>query len=126
MAKAKVNKSDVIRKILSDIGAISKDAPEGWAQTVTTKLAAKGITVSAPMIYQLRTKEMAKAGLAKAKRRKKAGRKAKVVVASVSAPAKAGKSSGPFDALFAVKKLASELGGLDHVASAVQVLKQLG
>ncbi len=122
MAKAKVNRSDVIRKILNDIGAVSKDAPEGWAKTVTSKLEQKGIKVSPPMIYQLRTKEMAKAGLAvKAKR----GRmKAKAVVASVATPAT--KSSGQYDALFAVKKLANDLGGLAHVESAVQVLKQLG
>jgi hypothetical protein len=122
-AKAQVNKSDVIRKILTDIGAISKDAPDGWAKTVTTKLGAKGIKVSAPMIYQLRTKEMAKAGLkVKAKR----GQKAKSVasVAVVAAP-KATKN-GQYEALFAVKKLANELGGLDEIVSAVQVLKQLG
>jgi hypothetical protein len=123
-AKASVNKSDVIRKILSDIGAISKDAPEGWAKTVTTKLEAKGIKVSAPMIYQLRTKEMAKAGMTvKAKRRrKKAAAKAKAVL--VSAPA--ANTSGSYEALFAVKKLANELGGLEHVESAVAVLKRLG
>jgi hypothetical protein len=120
-AKAQVNKSDVIRKILTDIGAISKDAPEGWAKTVTTKLESKGIKVSAPMIYQLRTKEMAKAGL-KAKSEK--GRKAKAV-RSVAVAA-ATKTDGKYDALFAVKKLANELGGLAHVESAVQVLKQLG
>ncbi len=123
MAKAKVNKSDVIRKILSDIGAIAKDAPEGWAKTVTTKLEAKGIKVSAPMIYQLRTRELEKAGIVvKAKRgRKKAAAKVKAVVASVPAA----KTSGKFDALFAVKKLANELGGLEHVEWAVDVLKRL-
>jgi hypothetical protein len=35
-------------------------------------------------------------------------------------------SPGNYSALFAVKKLANELGGLDQVESAVQVLKQLG
>jgi hypothetical protein len=124
MAKAKVNKSDVIRKILSDIGAIAKDAPEGWAKTVTTKLEAKGIKVSAPMIYQLRTKEMAKAGMtAKTKRgRRKAAAKARAVGSSAPAP----KNDGKYDALFAVKKLANELGGLEHVESALAVLKRLG
>lgn len=122
-AKAHVNKSDVIRKILTDIGAITKNAPEGWAKTVTTKLEAKGIKVSAPMIYQLRTKEMAKAGL-KAKAKK--GRKAKAVRSVAVAVAAAPKTDGKYDALFAVKKLANELGGLAHVESAVQVLRQLG
>jgi hypothetical protein len=128
MAKAKVNKSDVIRKILSDIGAIAKDAPEGWAKTVATKLEAKGIKVSAPMIYQLRTKEMAKAGVvAKTKRRRRKAAKAKAVSVAVasSAPAPT-KTAGKYDALFAVKKLANELGGLEHVESAVAVLKRLG
>lgn len=122
-AKAKVNRSEVVRKILSDIGAISKDAPEGWAKTVITKLEAKGMKVSAPMIYQLRTKEMAKAGVTvKAKRRRrKAALKARAVVALASTA----HASGKYDALFAVKKLANELGGLEHVESAVQVLKQL-
>lgn len=128
MAKAKVNKSDVIRKILSDIGAIAKDAPEGWAKTVTTKLEAKGIKVSAPMIYQLRTREMEKAGIVvKAKRgRKKAAAKAKAVSLAGGSSAPAPKTSDKYDALFAVKKLANELGGLEHVESAVAVLKRLG
>ncbi len=124
MAKAKVNKSDVIRKILSDIGAIAKDAPGGWAKTVKAKLEAKGIKVSDPMIYQLRNREMAKAGIAvKGKRGRKKGA-AKVNAVVVSAPAD--KTSGKYDALFAVKKLANELGGLEHVESAVAVLKRLG
>ncbi len=124
MAKAKVNRSDVIRKILSDIGAIAKDAPEGWAKTVKAKLEAKGHTVSEPMIYQLRNRELKKAGIVVKKRRgrKKAAAKAKAVVASAPAP----KTEGKYDALFAVKKLANELGGLEHVESAVAVLKRLG
>jgi hypothetical protein len=127
MAKAKVNKSDVIRKILSDIGAIAKDAPEGWAKTVATKLEAKGIKVSAPMIYQLRTKEMAKAGVVvKTTRRRKKAAKAKAVSLVVGSAAPAPKHDGKYDALFAVKKLANELGGLEHVESAVAVLKRLG
>lgn len=128
MAKAKINKSDVIRKILSDIGAIAKDAPEGWAKTVMTKLEAKGIKVSAPMIYQLRTREMAKAGVVvKTKRgRKKAAAKAKAVILAVASSAPAAKQDGKYDALFAVKKLANDLGGLEHVESAVAVLKRLG
>jgi hypothetical protein len=128
MAKAKVNKSDVIRKILSDIGAIAKDAPEGWAKTVMTKLNAKGIKVSAPMIYQLRNREMAKAGVAvKTKRRhRKVAAKAKAVSLVVGSSTPATKHDGKYDALFAVKKLANELGGLEHVESAVAVLKRLG
>jgi len=123
-AKASVNKSDVIRKILSDIGANTKDAPAGWAKTVMAKLEAKGLGVSAPMIYQLRNRELAKAGIVvkSKRRRKKAAAKAKAVVAS----APAAKNDGWYDALFAVKKLANELGGLEHVESAVAVLKRLG
>lgn len=60
--------------------------------------------------------KMANAGLAvKAKRgRKKAARKTKAVVASVPAV----KKSGQYDALFAVKKLANELGGLFGTSAA--------
>ncbi len=47
-AKAAVNRSDVIRKILQDIGAVSQEAPEGWAKTVSTKLEAKGRHGSGP------------------------------------------------------------------------------
>ncbi len=128
MAKAKVNRSDVIRKILQDIGAVSKDAPGGWAKTVKAKLEAKGIKVSDPMIYQLRTKEMAKAGVVvKTKRgRKKAAAKVKAVSLAGGSSAPAPKTEGKYDALFAVKKLANELGGLEHVESAVAVLKRLG
>ncbi len=127
-AKASVNKSDVIRKILQDIGAIAKDAPEGWVKTVKAKLEAKGLGVSDPMIYQLRTKELAKAGIVvKTKRgRKKAAAKAKAVSLAVGSSASTPKNAGMYDALFAVKKLAKELGGLEHVEWAVAVLKRLG
>jgi|GEM_PF-3576058 len=121
MAKAKVNRSEVIRNILQDIGAVSKDAPAEWAKTVTTKLGKMGIKVSPPMIYQVRTKEMVKAGLAvKSKRPRKTAPKAKAVGNSHKP-----RNGGNYDVLFAVKKLSDQLGGLDQLDSAIEALRQL-
>lgn len=121
---AKINKSEIVRKVLNDIGALSDTPPEGWRKTVEDRLAkktgedGKPLTMNSITIYQIRRKEMdKKAGTkSKGKGKIKAARKAR----------KAKASSVTLEQLIEAKKFASEFGGLDRLESAVASLKLLG
>lgn len=58
MVKNKVNKSELVRNILQEIGAISENPPEKWKNTVVEKLGKN--KVNDVLIYQVRRQLLAK------------------------------------------------------------------
>lgn len=125
MASAtRINKSEIVRKVLSDIGALSENPPEGWRKTVEDRLAKKSDEDGKPLkmnsisIYQIRRKEMDKKTGTKTKAKGKTKTKAKAKVR------KAGDAIN-FDQLIEIKKVANTMGGLDQLEKAVLALKQL-
>lgn len=109
-----INKSEVVRKILHEIGAVSENPPKNWRTSVEERLSKQKGDDGKPMkmaevtIYQIRRKEI----------NKKSGKNSK----------KSGKS-GKFsriESLVEVKKFADTFGGLDQLEQAINFLKQLG
>lgn len=101
-AKAKINKSEKVREILKEIGALSKNPPENWITTLREKLG--DLKVSAPLIYQIRRNVMKKSGTAVKKLQAK-----KLV---------------DFNQVIKVKKLADQIG-LEALEQSVSLLKEL-
>lgn len=101
----RTNKSEIVRQILHEIGAVTENPPEGWRTTVEERLAKQKLKMNAVTIYQLRRKEIDKA----------TGR-----------PAKKATKFSDLEKLVEVKKFADTLGGLDQLEQAVNFLKQLG
>lgn len=101
----RTNKSEIVREILHEIGAVTDNPPEGWRATVEERLAKQKLKMNAVTIYQLRRKEIDKT----------AGR-----------PAKKATKFSDLEKLVEVKKFADTIGGLDQLEQAVNFLKQLG
>lgn len=108
----RINKSEVVRQILNQIGACSESPPEGWRSTVEERLAQhKGkdgnpMKMNAVTIYQLRRKEIDK----------NAGKRKARATANFNDLAK----------LIEVKKFAQTVGGIEQLEQAIAFLKQLG
>lgn len=67
MVKNKVNKSELVRNILQEIGAISENPPENWKDTVIEKLGKN--KVNDVLIYQIRRRILEKNGFATPKKK---------------------------------------------------------
>jgi len=110
-AAPRINKSEVVRQILHEIGAVTETPPDGWRNTVEERLSkqkgkdGKSMKMNAVTIYQLRRKEIDKA----------TGR----------TPKKAS-SFNDLQKLIEVKKFAESLGGIEQLEQALNFLKQLG
>lgn len=128
------NKSEFVRTVLKDIGALSANPPEDWKKQVEDALAKEKITMHQVMIYQVRRNAMEAAGLlpkrdTKAAAKKvapkgKPGRKPGTKVA----PKKSPKASGPslsLDDLVKANKIADEFGGAEKLASALKALSTI-
>jgi hypothetical protein len=101
MAKAEVNKSQMVRDLLAQ-------NPMMAVKDVVATMAAKGHKITANLVYFLRGKE-------KAKKRRAARQKAAKVVSS----------NGPLDpivAIMKVKDLAAEVGGMPKLKELLDVL----
>lgn len=58
MAASTINRSDVIREILQEIGAMNETPPKGWVEMVRKGLKKRKITVDDTMIYNVRRKDL--------------------------------------------------------------------
>ena len=112
----RINKSEIARSILKDIGALTKNPPEGWRKTVEDRLHEQNLSMKVTSIYQVRQKAMAKA---KAKRAKK--------IEDGSSPKRGRPSSSidPMTALTKVVSLANEIGGINKLEKLIQTMKTL-
>lgn len=113
-ATPRINKSEVVRQILNEIGAVNETPPEGWRATVEERLSkhkgkdGKPMKMNAVTIYQLRRTEIdKKAG----KRKTRATNSAKF---------------NDLEKLVEVKKFAETVGGIEQLEQAIAFLKQLG
>ena len=53
-----INRSDVIREILQEIGAMEQTPPKGWVDMVRKGLKKRKLTVDDTMIYNVRRKDL--------------------------------------------------------------------
>jgi DNA-binding winged helix-turn-helix (wHTH) protein len=102
-AQKKVNKSAAIRDAL-------QANPKAKAQEIVAALAGKGIKVTIPLVYYIRSHSRKK------KRRQKRE-------AAVSASRAAGLSN-PVQAVIKVRALASEIGGMKNLKQLVELLSE--
>lgn len=96
-SKSGVNKSDEIRKLISD-------NPKIKSKQVVETLAGRGITVTPSLVYMIKSKFKRKV------RREKRE--------------KAMKMGSPIDLIIKVKELAREAGGISHLKRLVDVLAE--
>lgn len=107
----RINRSQITRTILKEIGALTKNPPEGWRKTVEDRLGEQNLSLKVNSIYQVRQKAIAKA---KAKRAKK-------VEGSSGRPS----SIDPMNALTKVVSLANEIGSINKLEKLIQTIKTL-
>jgi len=112
--KTRINKSEVVRKILHEIGAVTDNPPESWRTTVEERLSkqkgndGKPMKMNAVTIYQLRRSEIDK--LAGKRKRRSIGRV----------------KFNDLEKLIEVKKFADTVGGIGQLERAIVFLKKLG
>lgn len=110
-ATPRINKSEVVRQILNEIGACTETPPEGWRSTVEERLSkykgkdGKAMKMNAVTIYQLRRTEIDKLAGKRNTTDSKFNDLAKLIE---------------------VKKFAETVGGIDQLEQAIAFLKQLG
>lgn len=126
--KTAVNKSAIVRDILSEIGAVATNPPEGWRKTVEERLAKQSLKMNQISIYQLRQKMMKDANIKSSGRGRKKGSKNTVSAAApkTKAPkAKASTKEQTFNIadLQSVRDFSQQFGGVDKLAEVVNVLK---
>ena len=129
------NKSEFVRGVLRDIGAITVPAPDGWRQKVEKALEDQKIKMHQVMIYAIRRAELEKSGLMPAAEAKpvqareavlrNVGKKAdaKIKPAPVET-ANNGRHLSVQDLLLA-KKHAQDFGGVEKLSEALSVLAKL-
>lgn len=127
------NKSEFVRTVLKDIGALSANPPADWKKQVEAALAKEKITMHQVMIYQVRRNAMEAAGLVpkseksaakKAAPKGKPGRKPGTKVAPKKSPKASGVSLS-LDDLVKANKIADEFGGAEKLASALKALSTI-
>jgi hypothetical protein len=60
MSAIAINRSQVIREILQEIGAMNETPPKGWVDTVRKALKKRKLSVDDTMIYNVRRKDLAR------------------------------------------------------------------
>jgi len=112
---AQMSKADAIRDAISRLG--SKARP----RDVISDLADKGVTVTSPQVSSL----MKKLGIKR--RRRRGGRVAGRVAATQSSTRRGARANGGLTAgdLLDAKRLADQLGGVEKLKKALDVLEQL-
>lgn len=127
MATEIKNKSEFVRGVLREIGALNDNPPEGWRAKVEEALKNQNLEMHQVMIYQIRRKAMEKvaegAKGAKKKPGRKPGVKAAVVVATKpKAQAKPVANGLSLDDILSARKLAEEFGGVGKLSAALTAL----
>lgn len=129
------NKSEFVRQVLKDIGALSNNPPEDWKQQVEAALAKEKLSMHQVMIYQVRRNALEAAGLVPKREKTKAaakkaapkgkpGRKPGTKVAPKKSP-KASTASLSLDDLVKADKIAAEFGGAEKLSQALNALSKI-
>lgn len=117
MAGKVTNKSEVIRSLLKEIGADRGQPPVNMISTIQSRLEKRGIKVSTPLIYQLRSQLIKKAAKSESKAYAKAQGKA---------PRPAAKGSSLAEALPQVRNVKAEAVTLEHLMAIKSIVSKLG
>lgn len=124
MAEIK-NKSEFVRGVLRDIGALTDNPPEGWREKVEEALKKQNLEMHQVMIYQVRRKAMEKASDDAAPAKKKPGRKPGTKIAPKAAKPAEVASGLSLDDIVNARKVAEEFGGVGKLASALAALDKI-
>jgi hypothetical protein len=123
------NKSEFVRGVLREIGALQEPAPEGWRQKVEAALAKQNLTMHQVMIYQIRKREidkLAESGeKAPAATAPKRGRKPGYKVTPKAAPVAPVSTGLSVTDLLAARKVADEFGGVAKLTEALTALSTI-
>ena len=115
----KISRSQFVRNVLQEIGAISTTPPDDWRKQVEEALRKNKMEMHNVTIYQIRKKLMEKDGL-KSKRRKRR----KSAEATVTAKPRSRKDNLTVEELFALQKFAEKFGGFKRLNHAIAILDQ--
>lgn len=122
MAEIK-NKSEFVRGVLRDIGALTENPPDGWREKVEDALKKQNLEMHQVMIYQVRRKEMEKMAETDAPVKKKPGRKPGQKPAAKTAKTATVNGNGlSLDDILSARKLAEEFGGVGKLSAALSAL----
>jgi hypothetical protein len=117
-------KSQMVRQILAEIGAVSESPPKGWRASVEEKLAKmkkNGVPIKVhPMtIYQIRHREMEKKFPSSKKKKLRSSTK------KSASSRRFNKEMQKLDDYFKVLKFARSYGGIEKMQEALDFLKRL-
>lgn len=112
-----VNKSAIVREILTEIGALNENPPKGWPAMAEEKLKERNLKLNLTRqhLYTIRSLTLKK---------NKDDQPAKTLGRPKSIRNANGATNG-YEGLLAVKELAEKLGGLQNLEDAVSVLRKV-
>jgi hypothetical protein len=113
------NKSEFVRGLLKEMGALTENPPKGWRQAIEGALQAHNLKMNQVYIYQLRRREMDKLAGEKKEPAKKATKKS-------ARKQPATRNELGIEDLVKAKNFISEFGGLKRFAKAYEALAALG
>lgn len=122
MAGKVTNKSEVIRGLLREIGADRGQPPVNMVSTIQSRLEKRGIKVSTPLIYQLRSQLIKE----NARSDSKAHAKAQAKQPPKLSPKPAAKGSSLAEALPQVRNVKAETVTLEHLMAIKSIVSKLG
>lgn len=129
MATEIKNKSEFVRGVLRDIGALTENPPEGWRAKVEEALKKQDLEMHQVMIYQIRRKAMEKAASEAAPAKKKPGRKpgqkTATKVAAPKATVAAAANGLSLDDILNARKVADDFGGVGKLSAALTALNTI-
>jgi hypothetical protein len=119
----KINKSEFVRNILKDIGALSQNPPEGWRNKVQEALLKNNLKMNPVTIYGLRTKAMRSNGSEDKSLRSISKEKYSVVRKTTNNKAHNNFNDITLKQLRSVQEFADNFGGIDNLSRIIDALK---
>jgi hypothetical protein len=116
----KISRSQFVRSVLQEIGAISANPPEDWRKQVEEALRKNKMEMHNVTIYQIRKKLLQESGF-KGKQRK---RRKNAETVALAKPRRTRKEDVSLDDIFALQKFAEKFGGFKRLQHAISVLEQ--
>lgn len=118
-------KTAFVRGVLKEIGAISKNPPEGWRQQVEEALKKQGLDMHTVTIYQIRQKALQEKQGGKAASKGKQRKGPAKAAAPAPTPAAVPSVNGNITVadLKAVQEFSQRFGGLAGLTEAVKALE---
>lgn len=115
----RTNKTETVRGILKEMGALVKSPPSGWANQVQAKLAEQNLNVSKVRVYQIRTMTM------QARKKARSRKSVDESVVKTGRPSKKQSYESAMEHLAKVAEFANSIGGLENLEKTIQILKKI-